>query len=313
MIPLIKLAKLISPEKYNYLLRGAFCFILWGSFHWLGLRLRKRSKQKTTEITAFQNPNLRWGTTSLTMGYIAASIGWQLFNYTYYPLEVLSQYGQSVVIPIFSIAAVVFFLTIAYWLKDQISLLFGIGFIGHVAGMISCYWTGCYALAISMPLVEMFIGLLLLLIGMQHSKVSYDDEDWRFSFSRTYQWTGLLFAFLSLWIMSIWGITYKGSYWSSPGGAELWLANILFIGASLGAISYGAAKNDRLYFNFGLTFFIIESYTVFFSHAWDNLGTAFGSLLLGILLVVTGYILRALWIKGYLFRKNNTSTKYFDE
>jgi len=58
-----------------------------------------------------------------------------------------------------------------------------------------------------------------------------------------------------------------------------------------------------MFFNFGLTFFIIETYTLFFSRIWATIGAAFGSLLLGIMLIATGYLLRHLWLKGRIFKK----------
>ena len=113
----------------------------------------------------------------------------------------------------------------------------------------------------------------------------------------------MLFGYLSLWIMSIWGISYHENYWAVPAAAELWIANLLFIAAALGALFYGATREDRMFFNFGLTFFIIESYTIFFSHIWETLGAAFGSLSLGALLIGTGYLLRHLWLQGRIFKK----------
>jgi hypothetical protein len=105
--------------------------------------------------------------------------------------------------------------------------------------------------------------------------------------------------------MSVWGITFKERYWLEPKAIELWIANILFIAATLVAMFYGAIKEDKMFFNFGLTFFIIESYTLFFSRIWATVGTAIGSLLLGTMLIATGYALRRLWLQGRIFKKTS--------
>jgi hypothetical protein len=146
----------------------------------------------------------------------------------------------------------------------------------------------------------------LVFVGLWHiEKIRSREDNFQFLFGRTYEWTGLLFIYLSLWIMSIWGFTFKEHYWISPKASELWIANLLFIAASLFTLFYGAVKEDRMFFNFGLTFFIIDSYTLFFSHVWATVGSAVGSLLLGIMLIVTGYILRDLWLKGKIFKKTS--------
>ena len=185
-------------------------------------------------------------------------------------------------IPYFSFLAIVFFLYAAYRMKDQIALLFGIGFIGYANGFLASYCFASYVIGVQMPGIQALVGTLLVFVGLWHvEKIREKEDHYFYLFGRTYQWTGLLFIYFSLWIMSIWGMTYQDTYWKSPSTVELWVANLLFLGASLGALFYGAWKEDRLYFNFGLTFFIIDTYTLFFSHVWATVGSAVGSLFLG--------------------------------
>lgn len=302
--PIITLAKLISPEHYRELLGGVSCLLGWGLFHWLGIRLRRRSDLTTTKLGFLQEKEVRLGTSSFTMGYILASAAWQFFNYMLYPIDSYMYMGEKVIFPFFSLIGMIFFLVIAYSLRDQIALLFSIGFLGHTIGLFTAYFFACYVIGVQMPVVQLIVGVLLVFVGLWHiEKVRGREDNFQFLFGRTYEWTGLLFIYLSLWIMSIWGITFREDFWSAPPGGELWIANILFIVASLFSLFYGAIKEDRMFFNFGLTFFIIETYTIFFSRIWDTIGAAFGSLLLGIMLIVTGYILRHLWLKGCILKK----------
>lgn len=303
--PLIKLAKYLSPEHYGEWLSGIGCLLGWGLFHWLGTTLRRRSDLQLTELGGFQEKNLRLGTTAFTIGYILLAWGMQFFNYAIYPKDPYTYLGKEAIFPVFSLIGTVCFLVIAYLMRDQIALLFGIGYLAHTIGLFATYFTACYVIGVQFPAIQLMVGLLLVFVGLYHiEKIRSKEEDFRFLFGRTYEWTGLLFMYLSLWIMSIWGITFQGSYWIDPKAGELWIANTLFMAASLSALFYGAAKEDRMFFNFGLTFFIIDSYTLFFSYVWDTAGSALGSLMLGIMLIVTGYVLRNLWLKGKIFSKS---------
>ena len=295
--PIVNWAKWVAGEEgYVYFLSGFGCIFIWGLCHILGKRLQERSAVEINRLGLWSQPELRLGTTTLTCGYIAAAIGFQLFD----GLRQLFYTGHGskneIVIPYFSFLAVTFFLYIAYRMKDQIALLFGIAFIGYAVGFFTAYCDATYLIGVQLPAIQLLIGVLLMFVGLWHvEKIREKEGHYFFLFGRTYQWTGLLFIYFSLWVMSLWGFTDKG--WTSA--IELWIANILFLGASLGAMFYGAFKEDRLYFNFGLTFFIIDTYTLFFSRVWATLGSAVGSLLLGVLLVVTGYALREMILKRH--------------
>ena len=300
------LARFISPEHPGAVLGGAGSLLVWVLFFWLGMRVRKSSQEEILRLGSWQYPELRLGTTALVIGYLAAAAGWGLWNYALYPA---SHYGvlmdRVFIFPVFLILETAFFLVLAYTIRDQIALLFGIGALAQVVGMMTGYFTGMYFLSVQSPMVQVLTGGMLLFIGLWHEEKEHGREEALFFvFGRTYQWTGLLFVFLALWVMSILGMNFENfERYHGPQAAELWVANILFLGASLGSLWYGAFKDDRMYFNYGLTFLIIFSYTVFFSHLWSTVGSAVASLLLGGLLIGTGYGLRQLWMKGLLFRK----------
>lgn len=302
--PVILLAKVISPQHYGELSGGMACLLGWGLFHWLGIRLRKKSDTATTELGFLQEKELRLGTSSFTLGYLLASGGWALFNQIIYPANAYDYWGHGFIFPLFSFVGMLFFFMLAYLMRDQIALLFGIGFLAHTIGVFTAYYFACYVIGVQLPIIQLLVGVCLLLAGFWHiEKVRGRTDNFQFIFGRTYQWTGLLLIYLALWIMSLWGITLQEGYWAEPKAVELWIANILFIAAALGAMFYGAAKEERMFFNFGLTFFIIESYTLFFSRLWETVGAAVGSLLLGVMLIATGYLLRKLWLEGRIFKK----------
>lgn len=302
--PIIALAKLISPERYRQLLGGVSCLLGWGLFHWLGIKFRRESELTTTKLEFFQEKELQIGIASFTVGYILASAGWLFFSYMLYPTAAGGYWGKEFIFPLFSFAGTIFFLAIAYSMRDQIALLFGIGFLARTIGLFTAYFVVRYLLGVQHSVAQFIAGLLLVYVGLWHvEKARGKEKDFRYLFGRTYEWTGLLLLFISLWIMSIWGITYGGRYWTAPIVYELWITNIIFIVGSLLTMWYGALKEDRTFLNFGFTFFVIEIYTLFFCYVWVMIGAAFSALLLGIILFVTGYVLRHLWLKGHISKK----------
>jgi len=302
--PLVAIAKRFSPERYRELLAGAGCFLGFGLMFWAAVRVRNRAKIATMQLGCFQERELSPATWLFTIAYILAAAAWQLFNYAAYPAQPHLYHGQEIFFPYVSCAAVVFFFAIAYAMRDQLALLFGIGFVAHAVGFFASYFFACYVIGVQMPVTQVFVGMLLLSAGLWHVGKARGREDrFGYLFGRTYEWTGLLFVYCSLWIMSIWGISFQKDFWAPPAAGELWIANGAFIAATLLALFYGALKEDRLFFNFGLTFFIIESYTLFFSHVWETLGAAIGSFLFGAMMIATGYVLRALWLKAKIFKK----------
>lgn len=302
--PVIALARALSPEHYKEWLCGILCLAGWGFFQWLGAFLRKKSKTKPVALGDLQAPDLRLGTASFTLGYILAAWGMQFFNYAIYPKDPYTYLGREAIFPVFSFVGTLFFLAIAYAMRDQIALLFGICFLAHTVGIFTTYFTACYVIGVQFPAVQLIVGLLLVFVGLYHIEKVHSREDrFQYGFGRMYESAGLIFIYLSLWIMSIWGMTFTQQYWIDPKASEIWIANILFLGASLGALFYGARTEDRLFFNYGLTFLLIDTYTLFFSHVWSTAGSAAGSLALGVLMIGTGYALRRLWLNGRLFRR----------
>lgn len=99
---------------------------------------------------------------------------------------------------------------------------------------------------------------------------------------------GLLYLFISLWILSIWG-NYEGySSWHQASHFEL-LHWALFFGlAAVGAIYLGLKNDDGVLRGFGLTFLILNLYTKFFEIFWDNTHKA----------VIFGILGLSFWLLG---------------
>ncbi|MDD4294905.1 MAG: hypothetical protein PHP69_05275 [Candidatus Omnitrophica bacterium] len=297
--PFFALMNELFGQNYLYAVFALIGIISWSLFFWLAVRITKKENLSIFKLSYFQESRLRSATVFFVISYICAGLAFSFLNRLLIP-DYLSYYYSTVkIIPIFYMFAVVFFMYFAYRLKDQISLLFGIYFTALSVGTFSGYGTACYYLAVSRPVVQLLVSIIFVLLGFLHLKD--EAENWCDYFGRTYQWTGLLMGFIALWIMSIWGISKPEGWVYAPKAYELWIANIMFIAVSTGSMFYGAYREDAMFFNYGLTFLIIATYTIFFSYLWQDFGVAFGSLSLGLLLVLTGYLLKRVGIiKKYI-------------
>ncbi len=198
--------------------------------------------------------------------------------------------------PLIYILGAIAFIIMAYKFAKDIYLLFGILFIAGSVGFCALYWHATYAISVSQPVIQILVGLLILSIGyITDLKLQLEDkEDFiKEKFMSTYNWTGLLFIFVALWVATFWG--FGAGY--NPKDSEIWLANILLILVSVGAMYVGTRYDKKIFFNYGLVFLIIETYTVFCSYIWENLPAGIGALLFGGLLIGTGKMLKKVYFE----------------
>jgi len=74
---------------------------------------------------------------------------------------------------------------------------------------------------------------------------------------------GILYLFLSLWILSIWGHHAEKS-----DTRLIW--SVIFGIAALGSIYHGLRFDNSISKGFGVTFFLINLYTKFFETFWNS-------------------------------------------
>lgn len=212
------------------------------------------------------------------------------------------------IFPFWHLIGAITFITIAYKLKRVMYLIFGLYFIMLFSGMFSGYGYACYWIGASRPVVQLLIGIILILIGYvselklelnpSEEEENLDIKELKEKFAQTYSWAGLLTGFIALWIISFWGFDLDYSkYHSSASDAELWIANILFIACSILSMYWGAKNEKKLFFNYGLTFLIIETYTLFLSRLWGDLPFALASLILGAMMITTGKLIVKIYVK----------------
>jgi hypothetical protein len=141
------------------------------------------------------------------------------------------------------------------------------GWIGAETGYVSGW--GAYYLGMNYPLRFVLFGIVLIAAGLALPKWKRRRE-----FSRSTLGMGLLYLFIALWIMSIFG-NYGDLYeWRDARHIELFHWSLTFGAAAICAIYFGIRKEDAMLRGFGITFLMINLYTRFFEYFWNGLHKA---------------------------------------
>jgi hypothetical protein len=109
---------------------------------------------------------------------------------------------------------------------------------------------------------------------------------------------GLLYLFIALWIMSIFGNYGDMQAWERAKQIELFHWSILFGLVACGAIYHGLKYDNGITKGFGLTFLFINLYTRFFELFWDSIHKAIFFALLGLSFWYLGTRAEKIWNLG---------------
>jgi len=141
------------------------------------------------------------------------------------------------------------------------------GWMGTETGYMSGW--GAYYLGMNYPLRFVLFGGLLTACALSLEAHAIGQR-----FFRSTLVMGLLYLFIALWIMSIFGNYGDLPSWGRVKQIELFHWSILFGAAAGWAIYHGLRHDNDITKGFGLTFLGINLYTRFFELFWDSLHKA---------------------------------------
>jgi hypothetical protein len=118
---------------------------------------------------------------------------------------------------------------------------------------------------------------------------------------------GLLYLFIALWILSIFGNYGEIRSWSSARQIELFHWGVLFAFASIAAIAYGLKRDDYTSRAFGITFLFINLYTKFFEYFWDATHKTIFFLILAVSFWLLGTRAERIWNLEFLKKTPSAS------
>lgn len=121
-----------------------------------------------------------------------------------------------------------------------------------------------YFLGMNYPLRFVFFGFLLVmasfLMGRLHKLDMFRDLTYII---------GLLYLFISLWLLSIFGNFETLEDWLLVKQTELFYWGIISVLISIGFTIYGLRQKDVIAREFGITFLLINLYSRYFEYLWD--------------------------------------------
>jgi len=155
-------------------------------------------------------------------------------------------------------------------LSSKLIWVFAILSLGSWFGMETGYISGwgAYYLGMNFPLRFVLFGAVLTALSFGFGKLRQLK-----GFQKPTYVLGLLYLFIALWLLSIFG-NHGDDRWLNIRQIELLHWGLLFALAAIAAIFYGLKYDDSTSRAFGITFLFINLYTKYFEFFWDNLHKA---------------------------------------
>ena len=152
---------------------------------------------------------------------------------------------------------------------------------------------GAYYLGMNYPLRFVLFGGLLTAcaMGLEHHPIGQQ-------FYRSTLVVGLLYLFVALWIMSIFGNYADMHQWQRVKQIELFHWSIMFAAVAGWAIYHGLRHDNDITKGFGVTFLGINLYTRFFELFWNGLHKAVFFALLAVSFWYIGSKAETIWNLG---------------
>lgn len=165
------------------------------------------------------------------------------------------------------------------------------GWMGTETGYVSGW--GAYYLGMNYPLRFVLFGGVLTGCAL-----AFETHPMGQRFFRSTLTMGLLYLFIALWIMSIFGNYGDMEAWERAKQIELFHWSILFGLVACGAIYHGLKYDNGITKGFGLTFLFINLYTRFFELFWNSMHKAIFFALLGLSFWYLGTKAEKIWNLG---------------
>ncbi|MEO6632620.1 MAG: DUF2157 domain-containing protein, partial [Mucilaginibacter sp.] len=156
---------------------------------------------------------------------------------------------------------------LAWRMGSRLIWLFALVSLGSWFGTETGYQTSWsdYFLGMNYPLRFVLFGMLLVTA----TYVLRNRKWFSFFWEQTYV-VGLLYLFLSLWMLSIFGNLGNMDRWWQIRQISLFYWGIISAVIAGGFMLFGLKTNDTIAREFGITFLIIFLYTKYFEYFWDH-------------------------------------------
>jgi uncharacterized membrane protein len=279
---IIAIASLVADEylmallfNFGYVTRAIALGVIATAFYLWGFR-----RQKHTPDKRYSNEAI------LFLGVLFTALFlWQL--------GLALDNGRGNIAPLFLIGCAIYG-AIGYLGRSGLIWLFCLLMLGFYFGTSTGYASGwgAYWLDMNYPIRFVLFGAVLLAACYLLNKPLQQRS--LFNVSKA---MGLLYLFIALWLLSIFG-NYDLDIWQSVRQIELLHWSLLFALAALACIWISLKTGDGMLRGFGLTFIGINLYTRYFELFWDATNKVIFFLLLAISLGLVGRYAEKIWRLG---------------
>ena len=294
----IAFGAIFANDDIMYFIRRIFtssniglCIILGimaAAIYYLGLKRRKLHPEKI-----FSNEAIIFAGVLFT----AASI-------LYLGRAVDTGNGHFSILILFS---TVVYAVLGLWFPSKLVWIFSILSLGAWFGTETGYesdW-GAYFLGMNYPLRFVLFGAVLVGVSFFFKNNSIFLKS-KFKLSDFYKSTyilGLLYLFIALWLLSIFGNYGDMDSWYEAKQIELLHWSLLFGLVAIGAIYYGLKEDDYTSRSFGITFLLINLYTRYFELFWNEVDKTIFFLLLAVSFWLIGSRAEKIWNLEFLKKR----------
>lgn len=185
--------------------------------------------------------------------------------------------------------------------KSQVVWAFALISLGSWFGTETGYQTAWsdYFLRMNYPLRFVFFGAFLTFAGFNLHRIK------TLEIFRTATYIiGLLYLFVSLWLLSIFGNFGNLEDWFNIKQTDIFYYGIISALVSAGFIIYGLKRKDEIAREFGITFLLINIYTRYFEYLWDRTDKAIFFGILAISFWLIGRKAEKIWNLEIFSNKN---------
>lgn len=250
-------AFLIDKTILNYLERlyntpnsliSLFSAVVAGVLYYVGY---KRSRSHHMQV--FSNDAIIFTAVMLTANAIA-----------YFGKALGTDNGHFSLLILFS---VVVYGALAFVFKSRLIWAFVLISFGTWFGTETGYLSrwNMYFLGLNYPVRFVFFGLALTAIALLLRK----NEKFRLFYATTYI-GGMIYLFVSLWLLSIFGNFGSLEEWYDVRQIKLFYWALISAGACIVSILIGLKYRDDIAREFGITFLFLNLYTRYFEYFWDS-------------------------------------------
>lgn len=156
-------------------------------------------------------------------------------------------------------------------MQSKLIWLFALISLGSWFGTETGYQTrwADYFLGMNYPLRFVLFGFLLVVACQVLRNKKWLSYFWEHTYV-----VGLLYLFLSLWMLSVFGNYGNLDRWYVVKQISFFYWGIISAAVAGGFLLYGLKRGDNIAREFGITFLIIFIYTKYFEYFWDNINKA---------------------------------------